>query len=77
MAADTKAIARFQTEAIPRGSYQDVTVRQQVTKGYGIFVEVGSNDKTFGLLLPTLHIVERKEEYEGRRLHVGDERNVM
>jgi hypothetical protein len=40
-------------------------VKQPVTKGAEIFIEIGSRDKKIGLLLPTHHIMEGKEEYEG------------
>jgi hypothetical protein len=39
-------------------------VKQPVTKGAEIFIEIGSSDKQFGLLLPTNHIMAGKEEYE-------------
>jgi hypothetical protein len=39
--------------------------KQQVTKGSEIFIEIGRNDKTIGLLVPTYHSMEGKEECEG------------
>jgi hypothetical protein len=42
-------------------------VKQPVTKGAEIFIEIGNSHKNIGFLLPTHHIMEGKEEYEGRR----------
>jgi hypothetical protein len=41
-------------------------VKQPITKGAEIFIEIGSSDKNIGFILPTHHIMEGKEEYEGR-----------
>ena len=65
-----KGNRQLQTEAVRRGSYQDAKVKQPVTKGVEIFIEIGSSDKKIGLLLPTSYHGKKRgiwrEKAEGR-----------